>query len=256
MEQASRELRWERNFREQMRRRREAAKESQSAFAKRIAATGLPFHQPTVQRIEDGERPVRLDEAHVIAEALGTTVGAMVASSSDTRVDASIAVDHFIRYAEDVHDTTFNSHIATEDQWGQLVETLNEALDRSGPIPSPVACWLGAWVAKGLELRSALEQVVDVAGSFDTDWDESYALAGAHPDVFTDIARTRIEDDELWATVPERLQPRILAELSPYELYYGFLNNTGPFGPQLPSVITEYISSYRAYLDGVDQEAP
>lgn len=75
-------MEWEENFRAQLKARREASGESQSALAKRIAASGLAFHQPTVQRIEDGKRPVRLDEAHVIADALGTTVVAMTATGN------------------------------------------------------------------------------------------------------------------------------------------------------------------------------
>lgn len=80
-------MEWEENFRAQLRARREASGESQSALAKRIAASGLAFHQPTVQRIEDGKRPVRLDEAHVIAEALGTTIEAMTSSGDPFAVE-------------------------------------------------------------------------------------------------------------------------------------------------------------------------
>lgn len=84
------ELEWELNFRAQMKHRRETSGDTRAAFAKRLAAMGLPYHQPTVQRVEDGERPVRLDEAFVIAQALGTTVDAMTKplTSAGEAIDA------------------------------------------------------------------------------------------------------------------------------------------------------------------------
>jgi len=63
-------LPWERTFVENVTRARKAADMSQTELGKRIAAKGLPFHQQTVQRIENGSRPVRLNEAVVIAEVL------------------------------------------------------------------------------------------------------------------------------------------------------------------------------------------
>lgn len=44
---------------------------SQSAFAELTRSKGLSWHQPTVSRIEDGERPLRLAEAIVLSESLG-----------------------------------------------------------------------------------------------------------------------------------------------------------------------------------------
>lgn len=63
-------LPWERTFVENVTRARKAADMSQTELGKRIATKGLPFHQQTVQRIENGSRPVRLNEAVIIAEVL------------------------------------------------------------------------------------------------------------------------------------------------------------------------------------------
>ena len=62
---------WEGNFIKQMIELR-TAKMSQTELARQLSGRGLPFHQQTVQRIEKGERPLRLNEAHAIAEILGT----------------------------------------------------------------------------------------------------------------------------------------------------------------------------------------
>lgn len=69
---------WERNFREQMRVRREGLGYTQTALANFLRDAGLPFHQQTVQKVESGDRPVRLDEAYLIAETLQTDLPLMV----------------------------------------------------------------------------------------------------------------------------------------------------------------------------------
>src|ERR1700720_1898610 len=62
---------WEDNFIQRMIELR-TAKMSQTELARQLSGRGLPFHQQTVQRIEKGERPLRLNEALEIAEILGS----------------------------------------------------------------------------------------------------------------------------------------------------------------------------------------
>lgn len=69
---------WEATFRETMTALRNGQEMSQTALADRLRARGLTFHQQTVAKIESGERPVRLDEAYLIAEELGASVDRMV----------------------------------------------------------------------------------------------------------------------------------------------------------------------------------
>lgn len=70
--------RWEEAFAGNLRRLRELAGWSQSELARRAAAEGLAFHQQTVQRIERGERPVRLNEAMVLVEIVGSDLEQML----------------------------------------------------------------------------------------------------------------------------------------------------------------------------------
>lgn len=72
----------DRVFGENMRGRRVALGLSQSLLAKKISERGFSFHQPTVQRIEDAERPVKLAEAIAIAAVLETTVEGMLQDRS------------------------------------------------------------------------------------------------------------------------------------------------------------------------------
>lgn len=57
-------------FIENMRQLRVQQGMSQTEFARRVSERGPRFHQPTVQRIERGERAVRLSEAFAIADVL------------------------------------------------------------------------------------------------------------------------------------------------------------------------------------------
>ncbi|AUH69784.1 MULTISPECIES: helix-turn-helix domain-containing protein [Gordonia] len=73
---------WEENFFHEMRVRREAMGLSQTEFAKMLTDypdnTGTKFYQATIQRIESGERPVKLFEAVWIAALLNSSVHEMI----------------------------------------------------------------------------------------------------------------------------------------------------------------------------------
>jgi transcriptional regulator with XRE-family HTH domain len=62
------------NFRTNMKRARESQDVSQTDLARQMKDRGFGFHQQTVQRVESGDRPVRLNEAYAIAEILDMTV--------------------------------------------------------------------------------------------------------------------------------------------------------------------------------------
>jgi transcriptional regulator with XRE-family HTH domain len=64
-------LPWEAAFAKNVKAARERRGWSQTELAKRLTARLLPFHQQQIQRIEAGSRPVRLNEAIVLAEVLG-----------------------------------------------------------------------------------------------------------------------------------------------------------------------------------------
>lgn len=68
---------WEANFRASMKSIRERSETSQTDVARAMKERGHGFHQQTVDRIEKGTRPVRLDEAYAIAEILGSDLSLM-----------------------------------------------------------------------------------------------------------------------------------------------------------------------------------
>ncbi|MEU1302825.1 helix-turn-helix transcriptional regulator [Streptomyces shenzhenensis] len=71
-------------FVRQMRRRRAMLDLSQSELAERVSRLGGSLYQQTIAKIESGQRAVRLQEADLIAQALGTTVSGMLSQSIDS----------------------------------------------------------------------------------------------------------------------------------------------------------------------------
>lgn len=104
MENKQDRMPWEAALRENMRRVREAADMSQTELGKRLADRGLPFHQQTIQRIESGDRPVRLNEAMIISEVLGVDLDQLVRVLSPERLTEGI--QHVLENAEMDSETT------------------------------------------------------------------------------------------------------------------------------------------------------
>ena len=121
---------WERNFRRQMQRLREAQDMTQTDLARKLKDVDLRFHQQTIQRIESGERPVRLNEAHWIAFVLGVTVESMLAADKPSEQELRYAVDRLRRRAA-VSGAVQVAHVMTE--WELEVQTFAMALSRHAP---------------------------------------------------------------------------------------------------------------------------
>lgn len=106
----------DRRFAESMKTLREGKGWSQGEFAKRLKAAGLEtFHQTTVSRVEKGERPVRIGEARIIAQALDTMVGVMIAPSQEGLVIQKLLqeVEEFREVQAAVHGAA-NSLLASK----------------------------------------------------------------------------------------------------------------------------------------------
>jgi transcriptional regulator with XRE-family HTH domain len=100
---------YEMNFVTQMRERRETKGWSQTEMARQLTERGLKFHQTTVQRVEIGQRPLKLTEAMTIANVLGVKFEIMLRGDSvelayNELADAmnSGALDFLTREAETI----------------------------------------------------------------------------------------------------------------------------------------------------------
>lgn len=134
-------LGFEMNFATQMRERRIAKGWSQTELAKRITQQGLKFHQTTVQRIEIGERPLKLTEAMVIAVALGTRFETMIRSDSVELAYNELAdylkagtFESFVRSADSVHQGIRRN----VQNIPQLIQGYEDAVKTSGGLPLEV----------------------------------------------------------------------------------------------------------------------
>ncbi len=76
---------WEASFRSEMQRLRVERGLTQADLAQQLRDRGLALHQQTVARIEAGQRSIRLNEALVIADALGSDINRMVTPEDERK---------------------------------------------------------------------------------------------------------------------------------------------------------------------------
>lgn len=114
------ELPWEHNFRKQLVRLRTARGWTQTDVAKSMKAAGFPFHQQTIQRVESGERPARVNEAKYLADLFGVDLGTMLETAADPETEIRWAVDRLRRVAS--------------TQAGVLTDSLERVSDAAGNL--------------------------------------------------------------------------------------------------------------------------
>jgi transcriptional regulator with XRE-family HTH domain len=119
-------------FAENLKRLRLAENWSQTELARAMKERGFSFHQQTIQRIEDQERPVRLDEAYALAEIVHASVDQM-SWSQDSLLKQ--AVDELVLGAA----TVSTAMLRSSDQWflrcDALVADLTRTLETDPDAP-------------------------------------------------------------------------------------------------------------------------
>jgi transcriptional regulator with XRE-family HTH domain len=111
---------------------REARGMTQTDLAKALRSEGLPFHQQTIQRIESGERPVRLNEAHLIAGFFRV--------KPETMTESFVATDNHLLWEMErvINESVIlvESVVESYDEWTDRVSSffvqLEEVIDREG----------------------------------------------------------------------------------------------------------------------------
>jgi predicted RNase H-like HicB family nuclease len=114
----------ETNFIRNMRRLRELAGLNQTDLANALKDKGITtFWQQTIQRIENGQRPVRLNEAHAIAEVLGKSVEEMVQPATYT-----VEIHHDPRYGYEAAVLNLPGCFAAGESLDEVFASLSESI--------------------------------------------------------------------------------------------------------------------------------
>jgi transcriptional regulator with XRE-family HTH domain len=141
-------------FAREVRRLRELRGLSQTDLAAQLRERyALKFHQATIDRLEKGARPCRLDEVYALAEVLGSTVDDMLADWSNP----DDAFRELTAIAARAHETEYRISMSLHQELAAIDgdrERVLEGLTRSHD--SPNGAQIRPWAEEVLELLDAL----------------------------------------------------------------------------------------------------
>lgn len=214
-------LTWESNFRMQMRLLREVKGLTQTDLAKSLKVWGLPFHQQTIQRIETGERPVRLDEAFLIARELGVSLDYMTTVSSPGLRDMKYAVDKLRRETESLHEAVSEALPDWMAAYEGLAYEVLLCVKMEGDTGLGEASWGGAWLQKASwildHLHETFVSIYGITSEFaNEDWRD---LPRFDSEIRADVDPLLRNSYDLWNGVVTRLIPESRAYSNPQALY-------------------------------------
>lgn len=192
---------------------------SQNELSKRLTARGLPFYQATVQRVESGERAVRLDEAFVISEVLDASLDTMIASYTGPMEDAYLAIARARRRSDLVLADVSDWFAELMDEFDQLALAFVEQLAADSHKATPAVVWMAAWIIKFGRIIEAWLDLELYSG----------ALNAKSPDWMQDLPKTVVqswddvkwvceEGSDIWMALPETERPQYLSDLRTDEL--------------------------------------
>ncbi len=199
-------------FRRRMEQRRRELGLSQSALADRLREQGLPFHQQTIQRIEAGDRNVRLDEAFVIAESLNAELAWMLEADRDMAPAVGrSAVNSYRRTA----GALLSDLMPYWARWADATATLGSLIDRTPPEDMTAHhVWIAAWLAKGELVHGSIRDLIRALAAIAGDSEhlervEAVLKPPVNSEADLPIAYTHIQKEE---------RPAALATMAPDEL--------------------------------------
>jgi transcriptional regulator with XRE-family HTH domain len=141
-------------FAREVRRLRELRGFSQTDLAAQLREQyGLKFHQATIDRVEKGVRPCRLDEVYALADILGSTLDDMLADWSNP----DSAFRELTSIARRAGETEYRINMGIQQELAALDgdrERVAAGLARSSDSPDEEQ--IRAWAEEVLELLDAL----------------------------------------------------------------------------------------------------
>lgn len=209
---------WEDNFRQHVKLRRELLELTQTDLAKQMKRKGFAFHQQTIQRIENGDRPIRLDEAFMLAEILQSRISTMTSPPDAGLGSLVYAID---RLRHESAQMSEGLHELFAEDWFERFDELHgafqEVFEQYSHESTPEVRVAAAWVIKAVWAFDALNDLLVFLNGISSEsgvWRE---------DVLTkDIPSSLqwLEDDEadLWRLLDPTERPSYLADMDPDEL--------------------------------------
>lgn len=195
-----------------MRKRRETLELSQTEFARRLnQRQHLPFHQQTVQRIEAGERPIRLDEAFKIAAELGLRVEAMIQAAT-VRSDLVYSVNKLQRETEQFEGWLRETMGDWFEAYEELTAAFYELLEENSDKATREVRWTAAWLIKAKWVAETVEQLAEMTNGITTtreDWHDVVVRSDGAPEWLDE------EHADVWKGLAESDNPVYLADLAP-----------------------------------------
>lgn len=172
---------WEVNFRTHMKRLREKDGMTQTELARRLKALyGLPFHQQTIQRIESGERPIRVNEGYLIADTFGVSLDSMtqVGASDEAELRwVTERLEHVAALASaDLLDLRDTWDARVTDWAFALFERLKERTGIAFVDLDEVTKWglmWATWVAPVAEAFTEAQRLMEAVGEVSPEPDRS-----------------------------------------------------------------------------------
>jgi len=225
-----------------MREMREAAGITQTELARRLRIRGLPYHQQTVQRVEVGDRPIRLDEAFHIAAELETHLDVMVQPGRPGVADAAVSFLRLRRESEQLIGEITDATADWVDSFHESSADFAQILEYANGLPTIELRWAAAWMLKATPVMDAINDVLFYLNgivSQSSTWRETAPQILAPP--FDGLAEW-----DIWASVPEQLRPDALADLSSADLDE-YLKGTTPSS-------TVAVAQIRDRSDASDEE--
>lgn len=186
---------WERSFREQMKLVRERQGMNQTDLARRMADRGFAFHQQTVQRIEQGLRPVRLNEAMVLANILELSLDSMTTPMQADERDIVWEVERARRECSEIAENASVSRAELADKVGTLALYVHDRLNTYSGEDDPLLKFAFDWLVTFDDIDTHLRNV------------EYFALCAAEGKEIIDFAENSLSVDvSTWEDVhPELL---------------------------------------------------
>ena len=93
---------------------REERELSQAQLGQLLAAHGLPMGQPTIYKMENGMRPLRVNELHTLAAALDVPMDTLLTGARSSEADAA---EKAYRRAWVNHRSQALDHARARDRW-------------------------------------------------------------------------------------------------------------------------------------------